>query len=126
MDTLLTYLGHALLAAGLFFFWVSGLGLIRMPDLFTRMHAGTKATTLGSLLTLLGAACLQPDWAPKLLLLAVFILLTNPLSASVLARAGYRTGTKGMILKVDACAERDRAQATSSSADVDTNTEPHA
>lgn len=127
MDTLLTYLGHALLATGLFFFWVSGLGLIRMPDLFTRMHAGTKATTLGSLLTLLGAACLQPDWAPKLLLLAVFILLTNPLSASVLARAGYRTGTTGLTLKVDARAERDREPTQDASAmtttDVETNTE---
>lgn len=128
MDTLLTYLGHALLAGGLFFFWVSGLGLIRMPDLFTRMHAGTKATTLGSLLTLLGAACLQPDWAPKLLLLAVFILLTNPLSASVLARAGYRTGTDGMTLKVDARAEPDRepAQDASAGAKADPTEEPSA
>ncbi|MTW20018.1 monovalent cation/H(+) antiporter subunit G [Allochromatium palmeri] len=126
MDTLLIYVGHTLLAAGLFFFWVSGLGLIRMPDLFTRMHAGTKATTLGSLLTLLGAACLQPDWAPKLLLLAVFILLTNPLSASVLARAGYRTGTEGMDLNVDACAERDRAQVASVGAKADPTEEPSA
>lgn len=126
MDTLLTNLGHALLAAGLFFFWVSGLGLIRMPDVFTRMHAGTKATTLGALLTLLGAACLQPDWAAKLLLLAVFILLTNPLSASVLARAAYRTGTVGMTLKVDACAERDRAAAVETAETSATHTEPNA
>jgi multicomponent Na+:H+ antiporter subunit G len=108
------YLGYLLTAGGLFFFWVSGLGLIRMPDFFTRMHAGTKATTLGSLLVLLGVACLQPLWAPKLLLLVAFILLTNPLSGSVLARAAQRTGTDTVAMQHDACAEREtrRAQAT--------------
>ena len=100
------YLGYLLMAGGLFFFWVSGLGLIRMPDFFTRMHAGTKATTLGSLLMLLGAACLEPAWAPKLLLLALFVLLTNPLSASVLARAAYRSGTDTLPMAHDAYAER--------------------
>ena len=101
------YLGYLLMAGGLFFFWVSGLGLIRMPDFFTRMHAGTKATTLGSLLVLLGAACVEPAWAPKLLLLALFILLTNPLSASVLARAAYRSGTDTLPMTEDAYAQRD-------------------
>lgn len=101
------YLGYVLIVGGLVFFWISGLGLIRMPDFFTRMHAGTKATTLGSLLTLLGAACLEPLWAPKLLILALFILLTNPLSASVLARAAYRSGTDTVAMTHDARAERD-------------------
>jgi multicomponent Na+:H+ antiporter subunit G len=105
----MTYLGYLLMAGGLFFFWVSGLGLIRMPDLFTRMHAGTKATTLGSLMMLLGAACLAPAWAPKLLILAVFTLATNPLSASVLARAAHRSGTDTVAMTHDALAERDAA-----------------
>ncbi|AGA91139.1 monovalent cation/proton antiporter, MnhG/PhaG subunit [Thioflavicoccus mobilis 8321] len=105
----MTYLGYLLMAGGLFFFWVSGLGLIRMPDFFTRMHAGTKATTLGSLLMLLGAACLVPAWAPKLLILAVFTLATNPLSSSVLARAAYRSGTDTVTMAHDACAARDAA-----------------
>ncbi|MBK1721052.1 monovalent cation/H(+) antiporter subunit G [Thiocystis violacea] len=102
-------LGYVLMAGGAFFFWVSGLGLIRMPDVFTRMHAGAKATTMGSLLMLLGAACVEPAWAPRLLLLALFILLTNPLSSSVLARAAYRSGTLGTILVHDAYAERRSA-----------------
>jgi len=97
-------LGYLLMGAGLFFFWVSGIGLIRMPDFFTRMHAGTKGTTLGSLLMLLGAACVEPQWAPKLLVLAVFTLLTNPLSASVLARAAYRSGTDTVPMDHDAYA----------------------
>lgn len=100
-------LGYALMLAGAFFFWVSGLGLIRMPDVFTRMHAGAKATTMGSLLTLVGAACVMPEWAPRLLLLALFILLTNPLSSSVLARAARRSGTIGARLAHDAYADRE-------------------
>lgn len=103
------YIGYLLMTGGLFFFWVSGLGLIRMPDLFTRMHAGTKATTLGSLLMLLGAAALEPAWAPKLLILALFTLLTNPLSSSVLARAAYRSGTDTVAMAHDAYAERAAA-----------------
>ncbi len=102
LAVLLDYLGFFLMIGGLFFFWVSGLGLIRMPDLFTRMHAGTKATTLGSLLMLLGAALVHPVWAPKFLILAVFTLVTNPLSASVLARAAYRGGTDTVPMAHDA------------------------
>ncbi len=104
-------LGYILMSGGLFFFWVSGLGLIRMPDVFTRMHAGAKATSLGSLLTLLGVACLAPAWAPKILIIAIFILLTNPLSSSVLARAAYRSGAQMVPLACDACAERQVALA---------------
>lgn len=103
------YLGYTLMSGGMFFFWVSGLGLIRLPDLLTRMHAGAKASTLGSLLMLLGAACLMPAWAPKLLIIAVFILLTNPLSSSVLARAAYRSGAQMVPLTCDACADRKAA-----------------
>lgn len=111
------FLGYLLMIGGLFFFWVSGLGLIRMPDLFTRMHAGTKATTLGSLLMLLGAALVHPAWAPKFLILAVFTLVTNPLSASVLARAAYRSGTDTVPMAHDACAERDAAAAATAEPD---------
>ncbi|NEV63704.1 monovalent cation/H(+) antiporter subunit G [Thiorhodococcus minor] len=110
-------LGYALMLAGAFFFWVSGLGLIRMPDVFTRMHAGAKATTMGSLLTLAGAACVAPEWAPRLLLLALFILLTNPLSSSVLARAAHRSGTQGARLAQNAYADRKSAPAVAQEGD---------
>jgi multicomponent Na+:H+ antiporter subunit G len=65
-----------------------------MPDVFNRIQAGTKATTLGTLLSLAGIACLQPDWAAKLLLIGLFILFTNPISSQVLARAAHRSGVK--------------------------------
>lgn len=68
---------------------ISGIGLVRMPDTLTRMHAATKASTLGSILVMIGAAFIAPHLWFKLLLLGLFILLTNPLSASILARSDY-------------------------------------
>lgn len=85
-------LGGLLLVAGAIFLLLGGLGLVRMPDVFNRIQAGTKATTLGTLLSLAGFACLQPDWALKLFLIGLFVLFTNPLSSQVLARAAHRSG----------------------------------
>ena len=94
MDSALTILGGLLMVAGALFLLLGGLGLVRMPDVFNRIQAGTKATTLGTMLTLVGMACLQPGWALKLLLIGLFILLTNPLSSQVMARAAHRTGSR--------------------------------
>jgi len=94
MDSALTILGGLLMVAGALFLLLGGLGLVRMPDVFNRIQAGTKATTLGTMLTLAGMACLQPGWALKLLLIGLFILLTNPLSSQVMARAAHRTGSR--------------------------------
>lgn len=99
-------LGGLLLVAGAAFLLFGGLGLVRMPDLFNRIQAGTKATTLGTLLSLAGVACLQPDWALKLLLIGLFILFTNPISSQVLARAAHRIGTeKASATVIDRLAE---------------------
>ena len=99
-------LGALLLVTGSAFLLLGGLGLVRMPDLFNRIQAGTKATTLGTLLTLGGAACLQPEWGLKLLLIGLFILFTNPLSSQVLARAAHRIGVeKSPQTTVDRLAE---------------------
>lgn len=99
-------LGALLMVIGSAFLLLGGLGLVRMPDLFNRIQAGTKATTLGTLLTLGGAACLQPEWGIKLLLIGLFILFTNPLSSQVLARAAHRIGAeKSPQTTVDRLAE---------------------
>ena len=89
-DTPLEILGALFLVAGAAFLLLGGLGLVRMPDLFNRIQAGTKATTLGTLLTLAGAACLHPEWGVKLFLIGLFVLFTNPISSQVLARAAHR------------------------------------
>jgi len=83
----MTLLGNALLVLGAFFMLLGSLGLIRMPDVYNRIQAGTKAVTLGSLAIVLGVGVLHPDWLPKLVLILVFILLTSPVGSSTIARA---------------------------------------
>ncbi|HPB77004.1 MAG TPA: monovalent cation/H(+) antiporter subunit G [Chromatiaceae bacterium] len=104
--TPLNLIGGLLLVAGTAFLLLGGLGLVRMPDLFNRIQAGTKATTLGTLLSLGGIGCLRPDWSLKLLLIGLFILFTNPLSSQVLARSAHRLGSKkSPLTRVDRLAE---------------------
>jgi len=84
--------GFLLIFLGVMAFLVSAIGLIRMPDIYTRMHVGTKSTTVGTMLVLIGACFIEPTWSFKLILLVIFIFLTNPLSSSVIARASHRDG----------------------------------
>jgi multicomponent Na+:H+ antiporter subunit G len=82
-------IGSLLVLLGSFFLFSAGLGLIRMPDVFLRLQAGTKASTLGNLLVLLGLGFYHPGWSFKLLLVAYFVVMTNPLSSHALSRAAY-------------------------------------
>ena len=86
------YIAYFLIFLGVMAFVVSAIGLLRMPDIYTRMHVGTKTTTIGILLVILGAILIEPDWAFNFILLAIFILITNPLSSSVIARASHKNG----------------------------------
>ncbi|GIG29634.1 monovalent cation/H(+) antiporter subunit G [Cellulomonas marina] len=83
-----------LLLAGALLALVAGVGAVRFPDLLSRMHAATKPQTLGMVLVLLGLALRLRTglvvWA--LVLVAVFQMLTAPVAAHLLGRAGYRTG----------------------------------
>ena len=106
MQALLDIIGGVLLVSGTTFLMLGGLGLVRMPDIFNRIQAGTKATTLGTLLTLAGIGFIHPEWSIKLLLIGLFILFTNPLSSHVLARAAERSGvTKTPKTRIDTFAE---------------------
>jgi multicomponent Na+:H+ antiporter subunit G len=102
MAALLDILGGLLLLGGTAFLLLGGLGMVRMPDAFNRIQAGTKATTLGTILSLAGVALLRPEWGLKLLLIGFFLLFTNPLSSQVLARAAHRiAGRKSAATVVD-------------------------
>ena len=110
MSELFDILGGLLLLGGTIFLLLGGIGLVRMPDIYNRIQAGTKATTLGTLLSLAGIACLHPQWSLKLLLIGVFLLFTNPLSSQVLARAAHRIGApKASITTIDKLQE-DRGE----------------
>jgi multicomponent Na+:H+ antiporter subunit G len=79
--------GSIVILIGAVFLFSAGLGMFRMPDVFTRMQAGTKASTLGNTLVLVGIAISHPAWSFKLLILIYFVLMTNPISSHALARA---------------------------------------
>jgi multicomponent Na+:H+ antiporter subunit G len=87
----MTFLIAALVFLGTFLMLLTGLGLVRMPDVFTRMHAATKAASLGVALLLLAAAFYfhQPGVVTKVIATIIFIFLTAPVAASLLGRAAY-------------------------------------
>jgi multicomponent Na+:H+ antiporter subunit G len=82
-------IGSILVLLGAIFHFSAGLGMLRMPDAYTRMQAGTKASTLGNTLVLAGLAIYHPGWGLKLLIIVYFVLMTNPVSSHALARAAY-------------------------------------
>lgn len=85
-----------LLAAGAVLMAIAALGIVRMPDLLMRMSASTKATTLGVLLTVAGAAVHFGTLAvvARVVAIVVFVGLTGPVAAHLLGRAGYASGAK--------------------------------
>ncbi|MBN2830129.1 MAG: Na+/H+ antiporter subunit G [Candidatus Cloacimonetes bacterium] len=87
-------IGSIITLLGSIFIFLGAFGVLRMPDVYNRMQAGTKATTLGSMLTLLGVGLAMPDWLGRCIILILFILLTNPISSHALARAAHNTGVK--------------------------------
>jgi multicomponent Na+:H+ antiporter subunit G len=86
-------IGSLLILSGAVFLFSAGLGLVRMPDPYTRIQAGTKATTLGNILIVVGLAFYHPEWTPKLVLVIFFVLMTNPVSSHALSRAAHRIRT---------------------------------
>ena len=79
---------------GTFFALVAALGMLRLPDLPMRMHAATKAGTLGAGLLLVAVAMASPGPGAIARALAgmVFLFLTAPVAAHLVARAAYRAG----------------------------------
>lgn len=83
-----------LLVTGGAFALLAGVGLFRLPDVIIRMHASTKAGTLGTGLILVAVAVYHSDPASILRAAATiaFLLITAPVSAQMIGRAAYRTG----------------------------------
>ena len=77
--------------AGSAFSLLAAVGVLRMPDVFTRMQASTKASTLGLGCLLIGAALQLGDFATfiRVISIGAFILLTTPVAGHVIARASY-------------------------------------
>jgi multicomponent Na+:H+ antiporter subunit G len=103
-------IGSTFILAGAVFLFSAGLGLLRMPDAYTRIQAGTKASTLGNMLVLLGLAFYHPGWTFRLVLVAYFVLVTNPVSSHALSRAAWliRTPTTSSTMTDALAADEER------------------
>ena len=88
----MTVFGEVVLLMGAVLTMIAGIGVVRFHDVFTRLHALTKASTLGLLLVLAGAGVIlsHPNDVTSIVLAGVLQLLTLPVSSNLLARAAYR------------------------------------
>jgi multicomponent Na+:H+ antiporter subunit G len=82
--------------AGLFFMLVGAIGILRMPDVFTRLHAAGMTDTMGAGFLILGM-CLQAGLGlvlVRLIFVYAFLLFTSPISTHALARAALASGVE--------------------------------
>jgi multicomponent Na+:H+ antiporter subunit G len=108
---------YILIGIGIFFNVLAGVGLLRFPDVYTRLHAGTKCTTFGSIF-LIGSVVLiglkmwwEQDTNGSVLALhsalaLLAILLTNPVGAHAIARAAHRSGVHPAHAVIDELATK--------------------
>jgi multicomponent Na+:H+ antiporter subunit G len=108
---------YILIGIGIFFNVLAGIGLLRFPDVYTRLHAGTKCTTFGSIF-LIGSVVLiglkmwwEQDTNGSVLALhsalaLLAILLTNPVGAHAIARAAHRSGVYPARAVIDELASK--------------------
>jgi len=94
--TVIDYLSGALLIGGAVFFLAGTLGLLRFPDVYTRLHALTKADNLGLGLMIAGLALQAETWAAagKLLLIWLLVLLAGASVAHLIANGALRKGVR--------------------------------
>jgi len=94
--TMIDYISAALLIAGAVFFLAGTLGLLRFPDVYTRLHALTKADNLGLGLMISGLALQAGTWAAagKLLLIWLLVLLAGASVAHLIAHGALRKGIR--------------------------------
>ena len=85
--------------AGLFFILAGTIGVLRLPDFYTRLHAAGMTDTLGAELILLALIfqCDNLQMVLKLLLVAFFLLVTSPTATHAVAHAAYRAGLKPLL-----------------------------
>jgi multicomponent Na+:H+ antiporter subunit G len=101
MTMLIDISSWILLSVGGFFVLVGGIGALRMPDLYSRMHAASVTESLGAILVLLGMM-LQAGFTLitlKLIAILAFLLLTGPTSSNALASAALLAGNKPLESK---------------------------
>jgi multicomponent Na+:H+ antiporter subunit G len=87
-------IGEIALAVGAFFAVVGGIGMIRMPDVYNRIHAETICVVGGTIVVLMGILILKglTNFSLKVLIIIAFVFLTNPVGSHAIARAAHKSG----------------------------------
>lgn len=114
IDVILNISIGLFLLVGTFFIFSSSIGIIRFPDVYTRLHAATKAPTLGIISILIAAFLFlyvaHGIVSGKLLLAILFIFLTSPVGGHMLSRAAHASGVKPHLKhRHDALAEAKKS-----------------
>jgi multicomponent Na+:H+ antiporter subunit G len=89
MEAIREILGVCGIAFGLFFYTAGVFGLVRFPDIYMRIHASGKVSALGIFGFAFGVAFLIPSVMLKLLILCIFMFVTQPVSSHSISRAAY-------------------------------------
>ena len=99
MSMVADVLSWVLLLTGAFFTVVGGVGILRLPDVFTRMHAAGIADTMGTGLILVGLTFQSDDWlvTVKLLLILYFVIIAVPTTTHAVARAALDSNIRPLL-----------------------------
>lgn len=88
---------------GVAFSLISAIGVLRLPDVYARMHAAGKTATVGISGLMLAAGLYYPDYFWRMLVLILLFFITGPIASTTMARAAYRTAKpeEKFVLKYD-------------------------
>jgi len=99
MDMAIDILSWFLLVGGGFFVFVGGIGMLRLPDFYTRVHAASLTDTMGAFMILGGLIAQSDSWlvTVKLVLIIFFIFFTSPTSTHALVKAALFSGVRPVV-----------------------------
>jgi multicomponent Na+:H+ antiporter subunit G len=111
-----------LASIGVLFSFISAIGIVRLPDVYARMHALGKALTLGVMCILLSAGIVFPDQLVILVILIILFFVTGPIATTTMARAAYRTDPyRDFVLNYDDLAQFETTKANASKVENEQN-----
>ena len=120
-----------LMGSGLVFLIGSMVGMLRLPDYYSRVHASGNSETLGTLLVFLGLMVFNgfSNVSAKIFIIAVFVFLGNPIGSHILAKAAYKTGhpvwTKKQAVQHELSTEPTSSIATAEEKEAQANADLH-
>ena len=103
IESVFTFIGNCAILLGVAFCFIGAIGLIRLPDIFARMHGAGIIDTLGIGLILCGLICFEglSLVSAKLVLILVFVFFSSPTASHALARAALNGGMKPRVENKD-------------------------